>query len=101
MWADPETSRILRVDEQLTGMVDIPVPPKQQRVGAPMFMTIERADTSILYREVTFRDPDETLLLPATVESLAIVRNSGSPRVRITQSFSNYRRFVTGSRIVP
>jgi hypothetical protein len=29
------------------------------------------------------------------------VRNSGSPRVRITQSFSNYRRFVTGSRIVP
>ncbi|HLG55840.1 MAG TPA: hypothetical protein VI485_10950 [Vicinamibacterales bacterium] len=101
VWADPATSRILRVDEQLTGMVDIPVPPKQQRVGAPMFMTIERADTSILYREVTFRDPDETLLLPATVESLAIVRNSGSPRVRITQSFSNYRRFVTGSRIVP
>jgi hypothetical protein len=101
VWADPQSAEILRVDEQLTGMVDIPVPRKQQRVGAPMYMTIERADTSILYRAVTFRDPDETLLLPATISTLAVVRNSGVPRVRISQSFSNYRRFVTGSRIVP
>jgi hypothetical protein len=81
-------------------MVDIPVPRRQQRRGAPAFMTIERADTSILYRPVVFRDPDETLILPATIATLAVVRNSGVPRVRITQSFGNYRRFVTASRIV-
>jgi len=100
VWADPQTAEILRVDEQLTGMVDVPIPFTQQRRGAPMFMTIERADTSILYRPVIFRDPDETLLLPATITTLAIVRNSGVPRVRITQSLGNYRRFVTASRIV-
>jgi hypothetical protein len=100
VWADPETAAIIRIDEQLTGMVDIPVPRKQQRVGAPLFMTIERADTTILYRPVTFSDPDETLLLPATIDSFAVVRNSGSPRVKITQSFNNYRRFVTGGRII-
>jgi hypothetical protein len=100
VWADPETAAIVRLDEAITGMVDIPVPRKQQRVGSPMYMTIERADMSILYRPVTFSDPDETLHLPAEITSLAIVRNSGSPRVRIMQTFSNYRRFVTSSRIV-
>lgn len=100
VWADPETAAIVRIDEQITGMVDIPVPRKQQRVGTPLYMTIERADTSIVYRPVLFQDPDETLLLPATIDSMAVVRNSGSPRVRITQSFSNYRRFVTAGRIL-
>jgi hypothetical protein len=100
LWADPESAEILRYDEQLTGMVDIPVPRDQQRRGAPMYMTIERADTSIRYRRVVFTEPDETLMLPASIDTLTIVRNSGHPRVRITQTFSNYRRFVTGSRIV-
>jgi hypothetical protein len=88
------------MDESLTGMVDIPVPIEQQRKGGAAYMTVERADTSIRYRPVTFSDPDETLLLPALVESLVVVRNSGSPRLRITQSYTNYRRFVTGGRIV-
>ena len=97
---DPETAEILRFDEHLVGMVDIPVPVAQQRRGAASFMTIERADTSIQYRRVAFVEPDETLMLPSRIDSVVIVRNSGSPRLRITQSFSGYRRFVTESRIV-
>jgi hypothetical protein len=100
VWVDPETAAILRFDEQLIGMVDIPVPVAQQRRGGAAFMTVERADTSIQYAPVAFVDPDETLMLPARIESLVIVRNSGSPRLRITQSFSRYRRFVTASRIL-
>jgi hypothetical protein len=100
VWADPDTAEILRFDEQLTGMVDIAVPRAQQRIGASAFMTIERADLSIQYRQVAFDDPDETLMLPSLVESLVIVRNSGTPRMRITQTYDDYRRFVTESRIV-
>ena len=100
VWADPESAEILRLDEQLTGMVDIPVPWKQQRRGAPLYMTIERADMSIRYHRVAFTDPDETLVLPSAIQTLAIIRNSGVPRVRISQTFASYRRFVTGSRIV-
>ena len=100
IWADPDSAAILRLDESLTGMVDIPVPIDQQRKGGAAYMTVERADTSIRYRSVTFTDPDETFLLPALVESLVVVRNSGSPRLRITQSYTNYRRFVTGGRVV-
>jgi hypothetical protein len=100
IWFDPETSEILRLDEGIVGMVDIPVPAKQQRMGGSMFMTIERADSTIRYRRVPFRDPDETLVLPSSIDTLTVVKNSGSPRTRISQTFSNYRRFVTGSRIV-
>jgi len=100
IWADPETSEILRLDEGIIGLVDITVPRKQQRPGSSTYMTIERADSSIRYRRVAFTDPDETLVLPASIETTTIVKNSGSPRTRISQSFTNYRRFVTGSRIV-
>jgi hypothetical protein len=100
IWADPETSEILRLDEGIVGLVDIPVPRQQQRMGGSTFMTIERADSTIRYRRVPFTDPNETLLLPSSIETVTIVRNSGSPRTRIVQTFGNYRRFVTGSRIV-
>jgi hypothetical protein len=100
IWADPETSEILRLDEGIIGLVDITIPRKQQRPGGSTFMTIERADSSIRYRRVTFTEPDETLVLPSSIETTTIVRNSGSPRTHISQTFTNYRRFVTGSRIV-
>jgi hypothetical protein len=39
-------------------------------------------------------------VLPSSIDTLTVVKNSGSPRTRISQTFTNYRRFVTGSRIV-
>jgi hypothetical protein len=101
IWIDDETADVLRIDEQLMGMFDLRVPPEQQRRGAADSMTVERADTSIRYRRVAFTEPHETLMLPVSIETLTIVRNAGAPRVRKTQEFSNYRRFVTGGRVVP
>lgn len=100
VWVDPETSEVLRLVEGITGMVDVRSSIKQQKRGGEMYLTIERAETTTDYKRVSFSDPDETLLLPSRVETLTIIRNSGSPRTRITQTFTNYRRFITGSRIV-
>jgi hypothetical protein len=100
VWTDPGNGEVLRFDEHLIGIVDIPVPVPQQRRGARPHLTVERADMSIRYRRVTFDNPDETLLLPASIETVTIIRNSGVPRVRTTQTFRNYRRFATESRIV-
>jgi len=100
LWADPESATVIRLDEQLTGMVDLPIPRKHQRINGALFMTLERADMSIRYRPVAFRDPDETLMLPAEITSSSMWRNGGSAGSRVTQSFTNYRRFVTGGRIV-
>jgi hypothetical protein len=100
VWIDPATHDILRLDERLTGMFELRVPREHARHSASSFMVIERADTSIRYNPVTFRDPDETLMLPSSIESFTIIRNSGVPRLRTTQEFSNYRRFMTGGRLV-
>jgi len=100
VWADVETDAVVRLDERIVGMVEIPVPREQQHRGASRALVVERADTSIEYQQVTFADPQETLMLPSRIESLTVVRNSGSPRVRTTQVFSRYRRFLTASRVV-
>ncbi len=100
LWVDVATGDVLRLDERLIGRFDVPVPPKQRRVGAPAWMEIVRADSTIRYKAVTFHDPDETMLLPSSIESLTIITNAGVPRLRTTQTFSNYRRFMTGGRLV-
>ena len=100
VWADPVTFEILRFDESLMGQVELPGPPKPSP-GAARSFTLERADTTTVYKRVAFADPDEVLLLPARVESVTVIRNSGVPRLRVTQQLSNYRRFVTASRILP
>lgn len=100
VWADANTFEVLRFDEHLDGLVDIPRP-RDGRTSRPGVFTFERADTSIRYERVTFENPDETLMLPARVESTTVIRNSGVPRLRTTQTYQNYRRFVTESRIVP
>ena len=100
VWADIETDAVVRLDERIVGSVEIPVPRQQQRRGASMALIVERAETSIEYQEVTFADPQETLMLPSRIDTLTVVRNSGSPRVRTTQVFSRYRRFLTASRVI-
>lgn len=100
LWIDPATNDVLRIDEGLTGMFELRIPREQRRNSNSPWMVIERADTSIRYKPVVFHDPEESMMLPSSVESFTVVRNSGAPRYRMTQEFSNYRRFMTGGRLV-
>ena len=101
VWVDPETADVLRLDENLTGMVDVTVPPDPKRRGTPSErVTVERLDSSIVYNRVAFTDPDETVMLPVSKELLTVIRNAGTPRLRTSVSFRNYRRFITAGRIV-
>jgi hypothetical protein len=47
-----------------------------------------------------FRDPDEWMMLPASIDTLTIWRGGNSQPMRKTQRFADYRRFVTGGRLV-
>ena len=100
VWADAESGAVLRLDERLTGMFEFQIPREHSLPGGPPRMILERFDTSIRYRPVEFSDPDETLQLPSSIELMMVWRNAASPRVFITHDMSNYRRFVTGSRIL-
>lgn len=100
LWVDAATDDVVRLEEQLVGPVVIPVPREHAGPGDVREMRIERADTSIRYAAVDFREPDETLLLPSRIETLSVFTGSGVPRLRTVQTFSGYRRFLAESRLL-
>ena len=102
IWIDVDTHDVLRLDRSLNGLIEIPLPRKAtRRPGAPMTLTVERSDSSIRFRRVSFDDPHETMVLPVESSTLQITRGSGSPRLRTTTQYQSYRRFLTGARVVP
>jgi hypothetical protein len=97
LWIDAETVAVTRIDEHLTGPVEVPIPKAISRRWFPLTAVMfNRVDSSIRYRPVAFHDPEEILMLP---ESIDIVQ-AGNNRLRVTHTFTDYRRFLTGGRIV-
>jgi hypothetical protein len=101
IWLDPETYEVMRLDQSLGGLVDIPLPRRVvNRPGMPSVWTMERLDTSIRFKPVSFQDPEETIMLPVAASELRITRGSGQPRLRTVTRYSRYKRFLTGARVV-
>jgi hypothetical protein len=99
VWIDAETSAVLRVDERLSRMVNVTLPSSKSR-HEPLPVVFERVDSSTIFRAVHFKDPDESVMLPHSVEETIVVRNAGVPRTRTSRRFTNYRRFTTDARII-
>jgi hypothetical protein len=100
IWVDAETYDVLRVERSVGGPTDVRVPLRiQRRHNLDNRVVIMREDTTIRYRTVAFSDPDETLLLPESIESLSVL-SGGLQSTRRSQIYSGYRRFVTDSRVV-
>jgi hypothetical protein len=89
------------LSEELIEGVELPGPTGPEHRAAPRSFRIERADATTDYSRFAFSDPEEQLLLPSRVETVTVIRNSAMPRVRVTQTFTNYRRFLTTARVVP
>jgi hypothetical protein len=100
IWVDAASYDVVRMDDRLAGEFEFDVPASQVRRGASRTMVVERAESSTRYRRVVFDDPVEELLLPASIDTLTVVRGGGTQRLRIAQRFSAYRRFLTGGRVV-
>jgi len=100
VWIDRFSGDVLRIDETVMGPFDVEVPESQRRKGANPSLVLDRADSSIRYKLVTFTEPNEIVLLPESIEMMSVVRGSGTPRLRTTQRFTGYQRFVTAGRVV-
>jgi len=99
VWVDAATYDVLRVDRRLDGPVDVRVPwALQRRYSFAQWITLERDDVTMRYRAVAFTDPDEVILLPVSIESLTLLR-SGLQSIRRTDTFTDYRRFLTTTRV--
>ena len=100
IWVDAESYDVLRVDRNLRGPVDVKVPVRiQLRHRLDNHIVILRDDVTIRYKRVAFSGPDEVMLLPESIHSVTMVRG-GLESTRRHQTFSDYKRFVTGGRVV-
>ena len=102
IWIDADTHDVLRLDRSISGLIEIPMPRKVTRhAGAVLSWTMERWDSSIRFKRVTFQNPEETLVLPIESTTLQITRGAGTPRLRTSTQYQSYRRFITAARVVP
>ncbi len=100
VWIDPSTFDVLRIEEHMVGPGSLHVSVEQQRKHMlPDWITIDRYDRTIRLKKASFKDPDETMLLPESIEMLILIRN-GLQSTRREQRFTDYRRFLTSGRIV-
>lgn len=99
VWVNRRSGEVLRLDQNMFGPIDIKVPRELQRKWRTSFFTIDRYSRSTRYKRVRFQDPDEALMLPDSIQTVSISRGNAQP-MRVTQRFTNYRRFLTGGRLV-
>lgn len=99
LWVDADTYDVLKLERHIAGLVSVEVPlPLQREYGLPSWVTIDRDDLTLEYREVAFTDPDEVLLLPESIITTTVLR-TGLQSTRRTHEFTDYRRFLTRGRI--
>ena len=97
---NPRSYEVLRIEQHLAGPADMRVGlPLQRKHNLPDRMVVERYDITIRYKLIAFKDPEEEMLLPESIEILDMFRG-GLESHRRSQVFSEYRRFLTGARIV-
>jgi hypothetical protein len=100
VWVDAENYDVVRVERGLGGPVDVRVPLLiQRRHHLDGWVVIIRDDVTIRYKTVAFSEPDEVLLLPESIHSFTMV-SGGLQSTRRTQTFSDYKRFVAGGRVL-
>ena len=95
VWFDPATYDIVQMDLRLSKPFVVPVPDGLFVIRPTI--RVEKSEMTLRFSRVAFQQPDETLMLPASIETLHVLR--GVPSMRITQTLGDYRRFLTKSEI--
>lgn len=96
----PDDYAILRLEEFLAGPLDVNLPRSKKHGTPERTVVYERLDVVIDYQLVKFSDPDETIMLPRSRQTVQITRGMSGQNIRANYNYRNYRRFMTGIRIV-
>jgi hypothetical protein len=100
VWVDAESFDVMRVEAHVIGPVDIRVPLSISRKRhVSDWMVIDRIDQTLRFKKIAFKDPDEVMLLPESIDHMMVWR-SGMQSTRRSHVFTDYQRFVTGARLV-
>ena len=95
VWFDPATFDVLQLDLKLSNPINVPMP--AGLMGVQARIRVERWEMTVHFERVPFEKPDEIVLLPESIETLAVIRGAAS--LRSTQTLTNFRRFLSESTI--
>ena len=95
LWFDPVTFDVLQVDVRLSKPILVPTRPGY--IGIEPAVRVERSEATMRFARVSFNAPDETVLLPESIDTVNVFR--GVPSVRYSQRLPDYRRFLSHSSI--
>jgi hypothetical protein len=95
VWFDPATFDVLQLEVTLSNPINVPMP--AGLIGVQPSIRIERWEMTVRFDRVPFEKPEEIVLLPQSIETLALIRGASS--LRSTQTLTNFRRFLSESTI--
>lgn len=97
---DAERYVVLRVEESLYQQYEVTIPADRVAKTPRLELTVERSEQTTEYKPIKFTEPDEVVYMPVRRSTLSIVKGSPTPRKKWLFSYKNYRRFMTGGRII-
>jgi hypothetical protein len=104
-WVDAERFDVLRVESHLEAPFEFESPRVVNagplgRLGPKTKFRYARQDYAVAFRRVRLKEPEETRLVPDSVEAVTVIEGAGHPRTRRTTRFSDYRRFRSDVKVV-
>lgn len=104
-WVDAERFDILQVESHLAAPFEFERPRSFSagpfgRFGPSRRLRYARLDSSVRFRLEHFKDPEQALMVPDSADEVMVIAGARRPRLRTTISFTNYRRFVSGVRVI-
>lgn len=92
---DPMTHDVVELEVHLAEPFRAVRPNLSRLPNGLWFHTVERWDMAVHFRRVAFDDPAEDLLLPESIVTVSSLTDTDRPRVKTTQTFTAFKRFMT------
>jgi hypothetical protein len=104
-WVDAESFDVLQVATHLIAPFEFDSPHVFNagplgRFGPTRRLRYAREDTTIRFRRVQFKDPEQVLLVPDSAEWLTVIEGAKHPRLRTTLRCTDYRRFRADVKVI-
>jgi len=100
IWVDAESFDVLRFEQHLVAPFEFDSPRAFGAFGPSHRINYTNQDYAVTFRRQTFKDPEQTLLVPDTAEWLFVMEGARDPRRRATIHFTNYQRFRSDVKVI-
>ena len=100
IWVDAENYDVLRFETHLVEPFEFDSPRAFGAFGPSRRINYARQDYAVTFRRHTFKDPEQTLLVPDTAEWFYLMEGGKHPRLRATISFANYQRYRSDVKVL-